>query len=77
MVLRKAVDVSEKLFNKMGILKELTYHVVESLGDVYPEISQNINRVYIHIYYYDNFHDNGDKDLLLKLLRIIQYKNRS
>lgn len=44
-VLRKAMTVGERVFRRSGILQELTYHVAETLGDVYPEIRKNLKQV--------------------------------
>ncbi|XP_033303126.1 alanine--tRNA ligase, mitochondrial isoform X1 [Bombus bifarius] len=44
-IIRKSIDVSEKVFKKQGILSELSYIVVENLGDVYPELQENLKKV--------------------------------
>ncbi|KOC65413.1 Alanine--tRNA ligase, mitochondrial [Habropoda laboriosa] len=44
-IIRKSVDISEKVFKKQGILLELSYAVAESLGDVYPELHENLKMV--------------------------------
>ncbi|XP_012275682.1 alanine--tRNA ligase, mitochondrial isoform X2 [Orussus abietinus] len=44
-VLRKALDVSENVFKQDGLLLELTFHIAEILGDVYPEIRKNLTMV--------------------------------
>ncbi|XP_029041186.1 alanine--tRNA ligase, mitochondrial [Osmia bicornis bicornis] len=44
-IIRKAIDVGEKVFKKQGILHELSYAVAENLGDVYPELQDNLKTV--------------------------------
>ncbi|XP_043276109.1 alanine--tRNA ligase, mitochondrial isoform X2 [Venturia canescens] len=44
-VLRKAITVGEDIFHRSDILCELTHHVAENLGDVYPEISKNLPQI--------------------------------
>ncbi|CAD1469392.1 unnamed protein product, partial [Heterotrigona itama] len=44
-MIRKSIDISEKVFKKEGILSELTYIVVENLGDTYPELQKNLKKV--------------------------------
>ena len=44
-MIRKSIDVGEKVFKKEGILSELTYIVVENLGDTYPELQKNLKKV--------------------------------
>lgn len=39
------MTVGEEVFRKNDILRELTNHVAESLGDVYPEIPKNLQQV--------------------------------
>ncbi|XP_046617355.1 alanine--tRNA ligase, mitochondrial isoform X1 [Neodiprion virginianus] len=44
-VLRKAVDVGEKVFQQSGLLHELSFRVADNLGNVYPEIQKNLKQV--------------------------------
>lgn len=44
-VLRKALDVGEKVFRQSGLLNELCFRVADSLGDVYPELQKNLKQV--------------------------------
>ncbi|KAG6801622.1 alanine--tRNA ligase, mitochondrial [Apis mellifera caucasica] len=44
-IIRKSIDVSEKIFKKEKILSELSYIVVETLGNIYPELQNNIKKV--------------------------------
>jgi alanyl-tRNA synthetase len=44
-VLRKAIDISEQIFKTNKLLSELTNHVAISLGEFYPEIYHNLNKV--------------------------------
>ncbi|KAG7202205.1 hypothetical protein KM043_015879 [Ampulex compressa] len=44
-VIRKAIDVGEKVFNKSGILFELSFTVMDILGDTYPELQTNLKQV--------------------------------
>lgn len=44
-VLRKATSVGIEIFHCDSLLHELSYHVAENLGDVYPEIKKNITQV--------------------------------
>ncbi|XP_012266707.2 alanine--tRNA ligase, mitochondrial [Athalia rosae] len=44
-VLRKALDVGEKVFRQNGLLNELSFHVADSLTDVYPELGKNLKQV--------------------------------
>ncbi|XP_076754355.1 alanine--tRNA ligase, mitochondrial [Xylocopa sonorina] len=44
-ILRKSFDVGERIFKKYGVLVELSYAVAESLGDVYPELQNNLQKV--------------------------------
>ncbi|KAK2585147.1 hypothetical protein KPH14_008653 [Odynerus spinipes] len=43
--LRKGIDVGENVFKKKGLLSELSYTVVDILGDAYPELQDNIKKV--------------------------------
>ncbi|OAD57518.1 Alanine--tRNA ligase, mitochondrial [Eufriesea mexicana] len=40
-IIRRSIDVGQNVFKKQRILNELSYIVVESLGDVYPELQYN------------------------------------
>ncbi|XP_016840617.1 alanine--tRNA ligase, mitochondrial [Nasonia vitripennis] len=51
-ILRKAIDISEESFKTSQLLSELTNHVAFSLGDVYPEIYKNLNKIQ-HIIQYE------------------------
>lgn len=59
-IIRKSIDVGEKVFKKERILSELSYIVVETLGNIYPELQNNIKKVlynkieYEYLYYYIN-----------------------
>nr|XP_012137630.1 PREDICTED: alanine--tRNA ligase, mitochondrial isoform X1 [Megachile rotundata] len=44
-IIRKVVDIGEKTFKKRDILPELAYAVAENLGDVYPELQNNLKTV--------------------------------
>ncbi|PBC27582.1 Alanyl-tRNA synthetase, cytoplasmic [Apis cerana cerana] len=44
-IIRKSIDVSEKIFKKEKILSELSYIVVETLGNIYPELQNNIKKI--------------------------------
>ncbi|XP_036145275.1 alanine--tRNA ligase, mitochondrial isoform X2 [Monomorium pharaonis] len=44
-VLRKAIDVGEKVFRKRGIVSELAYSVIDNLGIAYPELHTNLKQV--------------------------------
>ncbi|XP_053987093.1 alanine--tRNA ligase, mitochondrial isoform X1 [Hylaeus volcanicus] len=44
-IIRKAIDIGEKTFKKQGILSELSYVVADNLGDVYPELQNNLKKV--------------------------------
>ncbi|XP_031846952.1 alanine--tRNA ligase, mitochondrial isoform X3 [Nomia melanderi] len=44
-IIRKAIDIGEKVFKKEKILSELSYTVAENLGDVYPELQTNLKKV--------------------------------
>ncbi|XP_015593600.1 alanine--tRNA ligase, mitochondrial [Cephus cinctus] len=50
-ILRKAIDVSNKTFKKNGLLRELTFHVANGLGDTYPELQKNLLKVQTIIEY--------------------------
>ncbi|XP_014606289.1 PREDICTED: alanine--tRNA ligase, mitochondrial-like isoform X1 [Polistes canadensis] len=45
-ILRKSIDMSENIFKKKGLLFELTYTVVDILGDAYPELQNNLKQVH-------------------------------
>ncbi|CAH1117075.1 unnamed protein product [Phaedon cochleariae] len=45
-VLRKVFLLSETVFKKEGLLRELSNYVVENLGPVYPELEKNISKVH-------------------------------
>lgn len=51
-ILRKAIDVSEETFKSSKLLSELTNHVALSLGDIYPELHKNLNKVNIYFLRY-------------------------
>ncbi|XP_076161952.1 alanine--tRNA ligase, mitochondrial isoform X2 [Ptiloglossa arizonensis] len=44
-IIRKAIAVSEKTFKKEGMLLELSNAVADNLGDVYPELQNNLKKV--------------------------------
>ncbi|KZC13771.1 Alanine--tRNA ligase, mitochondrial [Dufourea novaeangliae] len=44
-IIRKAIDVGERVFKKENILLELSYAVADNLGDVYPELQTNLKKV--------------------------------
>jgi len=44
-ILRNAINIEEKIFRKTGIIAELTGHVVDNLGIVYPELYSNLKQV--------------------------------
>lgn len=48
-ILRKGIDVSENIFKKKDLLYELTYTVVDVLGDAYPELQNNLKQVILLI----------------------------
>ncbi|KAL7297401.1 hypothetical protein TKK_0009782 [Trichogramma kaykai] len=50
-ILRKAIDISEDVFKNSSLLSELTNHVADNLGDFYPEIHQNLNKIQYIIKY--------------------------
>ncbi|KOX74438.1 Alanine--tRNA ligase, mitochondrial [Melipona quadrifasciata] len=55
-MIRKSIDVGEKVFKKEGILSELTYVVVENLGDTYPELQKNLKKVQKIIEFEENLY---------------------
>ncbi|KAK9309871.1 hypothetical protein QLX08_000669 [Tetragonisca angustula] len=55
-MIRKSIDVGEKVFKKEGILSELTYIVVENLGDTYPELQKNLKKVQKIIEFEENLY---------------------
>lgn len=55
-MIRKSIDVGEKVFKKEGILSELTYVVVENLGDTYPELQKNLKQVQKIIEFEENLY---------------------
>ncbi|KAI4494391.1 hypothetical protein M0802_008883 [Mischocyttarus mexicanus] len=58
-MLRKSIDMSENIFNKKGLLFELTYTVADILGDAYPELQNNLKQAHKIIEF--------EKDLYTKL----------
>ncbi|XP_026673811.1 alanine--tRNA ligase, mitochondrial isoform X3 [Ceratina calcarata] len=44
-IIRKSIDIGEKVFKKQGIIPELSYVVAETLGDAYPELETNLKKV--------------------------------
>ncbi|XP_076243209.1 alanine--tRNA ligase, mitochondrial isoform X2 [Calliopsis andreniformis] len=44
-IIRKVIDVGERVFRKEGLLTELSYTVADNLGDVYPELQKNLKKV--------------------------------
>lgn len=53
--MRKAFLLSETIFNRQkGLLNELSYYVVESLGNTYPELEKNIEQVITYCLYLTN-----------------------
>lgn len=50
-IIRKAIDLGESVFQTNGILSELTYTVADNLGDVYPELQNNLKQVQTIIEY--------------------------
>uniref|UniRef100_A0A6P7GF48 Alanine--tRNA ligase, mitochondrial-like n=1 Tax=Diabrotica virgifera virgifera TaxID=50390 RepID=A0A6P7GF48_DIAVI len=48
-IMRKVFLLSETVFKKeVGLLRELTNHVVDKLGSVYPELEKNISQVMLY-----------------------------
>ncbi|XP_011639548.1 alanine--tRNA ligase, mitochondrial [Pogonomyrmex barbatus] len=44
-ILRHAIDVGEKVFNRSGIISKLTCNVADNLSIVYPELHSNLKQV--------------------------------
>ncbi|KAK0172011.1 hypothetical protein PV328_005388 [Microctonus aethiopoides] len=50
-IIRKAINIGIETFQSNNLLHELSYHVAESLGDVYPEIQTNLKQIQTIINY--------------------------
>ncbi|KAK0179803.1 hypothetical protein PV327_005520 [Microctonus hyperodae] len=50
-IIRKAINIGIETFQSNNLLHELSYHVAESLGDVYPEVQTNLKQVQTIINY--------------------------
>ncbi|XP_043667176.1 alanine--tRNA ligase, mitochondrial [Vespula pensylvanica] len=56
-ILRKGIDVSENTFKKRDLLFDLTYTVVDILGDAYPELENNLKQAHKIIEFEENLYE--------------------
>ncbi|XP_063973914.1 alanine--tRNA ligase, mitochondrial [Diachasmimorpha longicaudata] len=58
-VVRKAITTGTEVFRKEKLLSQICYHVAETLGDVYPDVTKNLKKVQTIVEY--------EEDLLKEL----------
>ena len=57
-IIRKAIDVGERVFKMQGILSELSCAVADNLGSVYPELHENLKKVQSVIKFEEELFEN-------------------
>nr|CAD7401637.1 unnamed protein product [Timema poppensis] len=72
-VLRKAMLVSKDIFGcDCELLTELTYHVAESLSDIFPEVGNRLKQIHCIIAHEEELYRFLRHDALSKWLKIVE-----
>ncbi|CAL7951273.1 unnamed protein product [Xylocopa violacea] len=71
-ILRKSFDIGKGVFKKYGILSELSYAVAESLGDVYPELQNNLHKVQRIIKFEETLYTNLQHSSSKQWMKIVE-----
>lgn len=75
-ILRKCFSISNNVFQKEGLVKELTNYVVDNLGPVYPELERNIFLIHQIIDYEEDIFEDLQKSAQLEWEGIIKQNNK-